>query len=435
MKPLTIIVIENLTIRLPNLRAIAVAATQAGLTMIAIVPDALTPDDIDALPFRAIPISDWSSDGLEIMVCRLERHATVVGIGTCIGFFTPEGLLGAQVAELCARRGLPHPPVDALYLANNKFAMRQRLRERNVYTARYARVIGDASLIIAAEHVGFPLILKPVVGLGSSFISRCETIADMRRVFRHYQEHARHGYYTEYFCAHDIGDDHFEPMREMLAEEAIDGYEISVECLCTGHQILPLVMHDKLDVEQSSYSSYENLLVSPPVRLTLNEQQQILIYTRVVLNTLGLRNSFCHVELRYDSKGRASIIEVNPRVGGMRVRESLLALRGVDFAAVYVQQLLGKPFSFPEPPMASGYHGMSAVYPRVSGILRGIHGVEAARQLPGVLSVNTHIAPGTSIGGDFEEVFAVDAWLQADTPAAMKALDRKVRELIKIDIE
>jgi len=155
----------------------------------------------------------------------------------------------------------------------------------------------------------------------------------------------------------------------------------------------------------------------------------------VVLNTLGLRNSFCHVELRYDSKGRASIIEVNLRVGGMRVRESLLALRGIDFAAVYVQQLLGKPFSFPELPIAFGYHGMSAVYPRVSGILRGIHGVEAARQLPGVLSVNTHIAPGTSIGGDFEEVFAVDAWLQADTPAAMKALDRKVRELIKIDIE
>jgi len=53
----------------------------------------------------------------------------------------------------------------------------------------------------------------------------------------------------------------------MLAEEVIDGYEISVECLCTGHQILPLVMHDKLDVEQSSYSSYENLLVSPPFAL------------------------------------------------------------------------------------------------------------------------------------------------------------------------
>ncbi|NVZ55867.1 ATP-grasp domain-containing protein [Pseudomonas edaphica] len=434
MKPRTIIVIENLIIRLPNLHAIAAAATQAGVTMIAIVPDVLSPDEIDALPFRTVPIRDWSSAGLETMVCSLERHAAVVGIGTCIGFFTPEGLLGAQVAELCARRGLTHPPIEALYLANNKFAMRQRLRERNVYTARYARVIGDASLVTAAEHVGFPLILKPVVGMGSSFISRCENIADMRRVFRHYQAHARDGYYTEYFCAHGIGDEHFEPMREMLAEEAIDGYEISVECLCTENQILPLLMHDKLDVEQSSYSAYENLLVTPPIRLTPNEQQQILIYTRVVLNTLGLRNCVCHVELRYDSKGRASIIEVNPRVGGMRVKESLLALRGVDFAAMYVQQLLGKPFNFPEPPTTSGYYAMSAVYPRVSGILKGIRGTEAARQLPGVLSVSTHIAPGTSIGGDFEEVFAVDAWLQAETPDAIKALDQRIRELIKVDI-
>ena len=77
MKPRTIIVIENFIMRLSNLHAIAEAATQAGVTMIAIVP-----------------------------------------------------------------------------LANNKFAMRQRLRERNVYSARYARVIGDASLVAAAEHVG-----------------------------------------------------------------------------------------------------------------------------------------------------------------------------------------------------------------------------------------------------------------------------------------
>jgi len=32
-------------------------------------------------------------------------------------------------------------------------------------------------------------------------------------------------------------------------------------------------------------------------------------------------------------------------------------------------------------------------------------------------------------------VFAVDAWLRAETPAAIKALDRQLRELIKIDIE
>lgn len=111
------------------------------------------------------------------------------------------------------------------------------------------------------------------------------------------------------------------------------------------------------------------------------------------MNTLGLKNCFCDVELRYDSKGRTSIIEVNPRVGGIRLRESLLALRGVDFAAVYVQQLLGKPFNFPEPPKTSGYYARSAVYPRVSGFLKGTLGTETARQLPGVLSVNTHIAP------------------------------------------
>lgn len=116
------------------------------------------------------------------------------------------------------------------------------------------------------------------------------------------------------------------------------------------------------------------------------------------------------------------------------MRESLLALRGVDFAAVYVQQLLGKPFNLPEPPVTSGYYAMSAVDPRVGGILIGIHGTDAAHQLPGVLSVNTHIAPGTSIGDDFEEIFAMDAWLQAETPHAIKALDQRVKELIKVDI-
>lgn len=431
----TIIVIEHLPPRLSSLSDIARHAAHANLAMRVIVPDTAPVGDWADAPFAIHQTSNWTTAGLEAAVRNIELTANVLGIGTFTGFFTPEGLLAAQVAELCQTRGLPHTPAQALYRANNKYLMRQALKDAQVYTVRFARVKDQATLLAAAQSVRFPLILKPVVGVASSFISRCDNVQDMQRVFEHYREHIQKGFYSKLFCAHEVDGERFEPWLEMLAEEAISGYELSVECLCTEDKVMPLMIHDKLDVEQSDYCSFENLLITPPIRLDIYQQQEVVAYTHAVVSALGLKNCFCHVELRYDARGRASVIEVNPRIGGMRVRDSLRTLRGIRFEHFYVRQLLGARVTLPYLDEPSGYFGMLAIYPRKSGTLKEVLGIEAASQLPGIIEIGTHVAPGAPVGGDYEEVFAVDAWFQADSPEGILELDRQVKSLVSIHVD
>jgi carbamoylphosphate synthase large subunit len=84
-------------------------------------------------------------------------------------------------------------------------------------------------------------------------------------------------------------------------------------------------------VLQEACCAYEELLVTPPTGLSLQAQEAIREYADALLYHLDLRNCFCHVEMRYDSRGRPSVIEVNPRVGRMRVVDSLETLAHVNF--------------------------------------------------------------------------------------------------------
>jgi biotin carboxylase len=434
VKPKTLIVIEHLPAHMATFSAIAHEAARSNIVMRVIVPDTAQVGSWTNAPFAIHQTGNWTTAGLDATVRNIEATAEVVGIGTFVGCFTPDGLLGAQVSELCQRRGLAHIPVEALYRANNKYLMRRALHEAQVCSVRFARVTDQASLQATAHSVGFPLMLKPVVGAASRFISRCENLEDMQRAFERYRQHMEKSFYAKRFCTHEADGERFEPLQEMLAEEAVGGFELSVTCLCTEDQVLALMIHDKLNVLQTDRCSFEKLLITPPIRLEAYQQQEVLAYTREVVNAVGLKHCICHVELRYDTQGGASVIDVSPRTGGMRAWDSLRTLRGIRYERFYVQQMLGPPIVLPYLHEPNSYYGQVAFYPRKSGTLREVHGIEAACQLPGVLDITQHAEPGALLGEEDETVFAVDAWFVAGTPEEILELDRQVRSLVRIDI-
>ena len=315
---------------------------------------------------RVVTTDDWSRAALERIVDEIGRTAPVAGILSTAGLFTGQGLLAAHVAEIARERGLPHTPPSALWRANNQYLMRRRVRGTGVYTVRYALAEDAESLRRACEHVRFPLVVKPICGIGSSFIYRCEDAGQAQAALAHYQANAASGYYRHMLEPHRVDIDGvafaFDPKRQVLVEEAIDGRECSVECLCTD-EVHTLLVHDKLDVEQSAYCSYENLLIVPPIRLGAAEVAQVKAYADAVVRALGLRNVFCHVELRIDGQGRPSVMEVNPRVGGMRVIDHLRDLCGIEYGAGMIRIAAGLPVEVPQPRAVDGYRGMMAVYP------------------------------------------------------------------------
>ena len=406
----------------PFLAAIrmAKAARAAGFTPVVIGPANAPVARVEELGVQVVTTEDWSREALERIVTEIGSRAPVAGILSTAGLFTGQGLLAAHVAEIARERGLPYAPPSSLWRANNKYLMRRRLEEAGVYTVRYALAEDAGSLRRAYEHVRFPLVVKPICGIGSSFIYRCGDAGEAQAALAHYQANASSGYYRHVLERHRVGIDgvtfDFDPTRQVLVEEAIDGRECSVECLCDDADVRPLLVHDKLDVEQAAYCSFENLLIVPPIRLSAAEAAEVRTYARDVVRALGLRNAFCHVELRIDALGRPSVMEVNPRIGGMRVIDSLRDLCGVDYGSAMIRIAAGLPIDVPEPCRIEGYRGMMAVYPRRSGTIAELSGVERAAAIPGVLDIKSYFTVGDEVGGDFEEVFVIDAGSRAGRP-------------------
>ena len=166
----------------------------------------------------------------------------------------------------------------------------------------------------------------------------------------------------------------------------------------------------------------------------MKQEQVIKRYVIEILEALQLKNCFCHIELRLDTQMRPSIIEVNPRVGGMYVTHSLKALRNLDFYSTLIDQITGNSLNLELIEQPKDYYSMLAIYPEHSGTLRKIHGLEEARSLTGVLQLNVHYQVGEHIGGDFEEVFVVDAWITSPTCEGILALDNKIKQLIRIEV-
>lgn len=371
-----------------------------------------------------------------------ELHAihpitAVIGI---VGLFTPDGLLGAHIATLAEDLGLRSQGTDALYRTNNKFLMRDSLRHAGVPTVDFGMAVDEESAKEHANRIGYPVILKPVTGVASHLILKCNNEAELLSNFRLAMSKLPTAAYDVYLYPHSYatksGDVvHFEPARSMLVEKYLNGREASVECVITEDEIVPLLVHDKVKVTEGARVFYEHLLVVPPVRFNEQEVQEMKDYAVAAVKAIGLKNSLSHVELRYDDELGPQILEINPRVGGMCVGDSLQAM--VDFNALDAQlELAQGTFKLRDSyPTKSDIHAMFTLYPEHAGMFKSVSGIEDLEQLPGIVYARLTVQPGVEIQGDDEEVFLLMAWMKGESYEHIVETYEKACELVKFEIE
>ncbi|WP_330925109.1 ATP-grasp domain-containing protein [Candidatus Sororendozoicomonas aggregata] len=386
-------------------------------------------------PFVIKRISNFNEKKLKNIACEIKEKYRIVGITSAFGFFYEGGLLPATVSDIAKDLGLKHTPSSALIQSSNKFLMRSCLKKNNVYTTRFSLADSLDSLISSCKHVKFPVLLKPVVGLGSSFIYKCNNLLEAKTAFEHYLNNVENGYYSDLFKAHSFQGVNFNPKKQLLVEEFLDGPELSVELLCTDSEIIPLLVHDKLDVEEGAYCSFENLLITPPVRLNEELVKETEQYAIDIAKVLGLKNCFCHVELRIHN-GKPAVMEINHRIGGMRVEDTLKSRLGIEHNDILIKLLSGQSIApLEKKDECRDYLGMCAVYTRKSGTLKNVKGLKDAKNIKGIKNISQHVPTGYKVGGDFEETFVVTAWFKADSEEKIREIDQRIKELITFEVE
>lgn len=426
------------SVSVANVVRIAAAAGERGIATALICPRGAWPERDERVAI-VTETDDFSLPAIRRILRKLDARFEIRGVHSSFGPFRPEAFVHGVVATIAAERGLSYSPVEAMIAATNKCVARMRFAAAGVPDIRFGVASDARSLRHAARTVGYPLILKPLTGVGSSLIFKCRDENEAQRSLRRALRALPRAHYEQLRMApHDvIGPDgetiRFDPVRSMLVEQYLDGREASVECLVAGGKVTPLLVHDKLEVEETEGVVLEHLLIVPPTRFTPAEVRLMKAHAARAVEALELRDMFCHVELRWVDGVGPRILEVNPRVGAASVTDSIERFTTLDVDATRVRLILGeRPRPFRR--RRAARHAMMFLFSPRNGRLVELSGAHDIVSWPGVDSVRIGYKEGDLVGGDSEEIFLVSIFMRAADERAARRAYARVRRTVRIRV-
>lgn len=273
-------------------------------------------------------------------------------------------------AEFAALRGLPHCDLAALQRGRRKDLMRAWLHDAGLAMPRFAT--RDAITATDVAPFGYPCIVKPVDDNGSVGIHRADDDAGFRRAVAAVLDNrvSRRGTALT---------------RLALVEELLDGVEMSAEAVWTrdGWAILGLT-------GRRNAGPIGATEVSATFPADTDAATEATIHRAVSewLIASGLNFGGAHVEFRLGSRG-PQLLEINPRLAGSGLMDLLRIASDVDPVAYVIAQAAGDAYALPPCPLAPPRAAsLEFLYTERAGTLQAVHGLDAVRQMPGVLAAD-----------------------------------------------
>jgi biotin carboxylase len=328
------------------------------------VLESQTSDATLTIPFND-PVSAW--ERVEELHGRRPLDA-VVGLDD-------ESILAA--AALAQALGVPANSPDAIAATRSKLRMRTLLAAAGLRSPEF-RALPLTDLAGAAAQQDFPCVLKPTFLSGSRGVIRADSVDEFVAAGRRIA-----AILAEIDVYQGGPDSHL-----IMVESYLEGTEVAVDGLLANGNFQPIAFFDKPDPLTGPYFE-ETLYVTPsrhPPATLAAVQEEI----QLAVLALGLEHGPVHAELRLH-RGTPTLLEIAARpIGGLCPRVVPLAL-GVELEDL----ILGAALGAPPPPLrqqqAAGVMMMPIPRP---GTLAAIDGLETARAVVGVTSVEISIGTG-----------------------------------------
>ena len=283
-------------------------------------------------------------------------------VGAILGLDDSGTLLAASASK---RLGLAHNSPEAAIASRNKYVMRQRFAEAGAPSPKfhYFRFADDPKEI--AELVDYPCVVKPITLSGSRGVMRADNAQELIMRITRLKEILKR-----------------ERCDEFLVEDYIAGVEVALEGLLDAGKLHVLALFDKPDPLEGPF--FEETIYVTPSRLPDEIQAQILAATKQGAAALGLRDGPLHAELRVNEDG-AWLVEIASRsIGGM-CSESLHFQMDMTLEELILRQAFGMDFSGAKRDQWA--QGVMMIPIPVAGLLKGVSGIGAAKEVQGVTKV------------------------------------------------
>ena len=228
------------------------------------------------------------------VVREVQRFASQVRIDRVECLWEPGMILAARLREAL---GLPGMTVEETVPFRDKEVMKRRLDAAGIRTPRHARASTAAAVREAADRIGYPVIVKPIAGAGSADTWRCDSRSDLEAAIGR----IRH-------------------VEEVSVEEFVEAEEFTFDTICAdGRLLFENVCWYKprpLEQRQLEWVSPQSFALRDLGRPEIQGGREM---GRRVLDALGFRTGFTHMEWYRKHDGETVFGEIGARPPGARL--------------------------------------------------------------------------------------------------------------------
>lgn len=332
-------------------------------------------------------------------------------------------VLAAHAARLA---GLDWHPPEAAAAAHDKRLSRTRLSEAGLLVPRFLSTSMHDDPARVAASVSFPCVVKPTVLSGSRGVMRANDARELIAAFDRLRR---------ILSLPDVRVQQDEKTSAIQVEDYVEGTEYAVEGVLEHGRARILAVFDKPDPLEGPF--FEETLYVTPSRAAESEQAAVAGEVARAAEALGLRHGPIHAECRVNARG-IYVLEVAARpIGGLCARALAFVHhdgRRAGLEELLLRHAIGEPLAeWQRAPEASGV--MMVPIPR-GGIYRGVDGVDAARQVPGIDDVvitakaDQHLMPLPEGASYLGFIFA-----RSRTPAEVEAALRASHARLTFSID
>lgn len=324
----------------------------------------------------------------------------------------------SELAALAsAALGLPANSPQAAEAARDKLLMRRLMSAGGapcpIFRAFYLR--DDPQEI--AGLVTYPCVLKPTRLSGSRGVMRADNPAEFVAAFLRLKRMLVADGYSPYETA-------------FLVEDFIPGFEVALEGLLTHSQLKVLTLFDKPDPLDGPF--FEETIYTTPSRLPAETQEAIARSVSIAAASLGLSEGPVHAELRVNEDGPWMLEMAGRSIGGLC--STILEFgSGMCLEELILRHAIGDEIESVE--RESSAAGVMMIPIPSSGILRSVHGVEDALNVPHITGIeitaklNYPLVPLPEGSSYLGFIFA-----RGETPAEVEAAIREAHALLRFDV-
>jgi biotin carboxylase len=304
--------------------------------------------------------------------------------------------LAAQLREMLDIGGM-HTAQTELF--RDKKKMKDALDAAGLRMPRNTTATGSKAIRKAAAAIGLPLVIKPIAGAGSAHTHEVRDEAMLAAAIEDVGEH-----------------------REVSVEEFIEGEEYTFDTVCTNGRIL-----------------YENIAWYRPKPIIGRNVEWISMQTvnlrnidrpelavgrelgRRVIETLGFRTGFTHMEWFLTPSGEAVFGEIGGRPPGGRSVDLMNYINDFDIYLGWAQAVTRGEFA----QVPQRRYNAAAIFKRArgQGCICAIHGLDRLRQRFGEHIVVEDLLPIGAPRRDWRQTLLSDGYLIVRHPELEKTLE------------